>query len=49
MANKERLNSSIIYDRDFEYDYFGFKTLEKSYMLKIDGKVSRLVVRVEPH
>ena len=39
MANKERLNSSIIYDRDFEYDYFGFKTLEKSYLLKINSKV----------
>ncbi len=33
------LDSSIIYDRDFGYDYFGFKTLEKSYLLRIDGKV----------
>jgi hypothetical protein len=39
MKNKERLNSAIIYDRDFEYDYFGFKTLEKSYLLKLNGKV----------
>lgn len=33
------LDSTIIYDRDFGYDYFGFKTLEKSYLLKINGKV----------
>ena len=37
--NAALLDSSIIYDRDFSYDYFGFKTLEKSYLLKIDGKV----------
>jgi ribonucleotide reductase alpha subunit len=41
MRNKDRLNSAIIYDRDFDYDYFGFKTLEKSYLLKIHGKVRR--------
>ncbi|XP_051174840.1 ribonucleoside-diphosphate reductase large subunit [Leptopilina boulardi] len=35
----ERLNSAIIYDRDFSYNYFGFKTLERSYLLKINGKV----------
>jgi len=39
-ANAELLDSSIIYDRDFGFDYFGFKTLEKSYLLRIDGKVS---------
>ena len=39
MANADRLNSSIIYDRDFHYNYFGFKTLYRSYLLKIDGKV----------
>jgi ribonucleoside-diphosphate reductase alpha chain len=33
------LDSSIIYDRDYNYDYFGFKTLEKSYLLKVDGKI----------
>ena len=33
------LDSSIIYDRDFGYDYFGFKTLERSYLMKIDGKI----------
>ncbi|KPP71776.1 ribonucleoside-diphosphate reductase large subunit-like [Scleropages formosus] len=40
LANKDRLNSAIIYDRDFFYNYFGFKTLERSYLLKIDGKVA---------
>ena len=38
-ANSDLLDSSIIYDRDFGYDYFGFKTLEKSYLLRINGKV----------
>lgn len=38
--NAELLDSTIIYDRDFGYDYFGFKTLEKSYLLKLDGKVA---------
>jgi ribonucleoside-diphosphate reductase alpha subunit len=37
--NSERLDSSIIYDRDFRYDYFGFKTLERSYLLKLDGEI----------
>merc|ERR1719266_988748 len=37
--NAERLDSAIVYDRDFEYQYFGFKTLERSYLLKINGKV----------
>ncbi len=37
--NSDLLDSTIIYDRDFGYDYFGFKTLEKSYLLKINGKV----------
>lgn len=39
-ANAELLDSTIIYDRDFGFDYFGFKTLEKSYLLKIDGKIA---------
>lgn len=34
------LDSTIIYDRDFSFDYFGFKTLEKSYLLKLDGKIA---------
>jgi ribonucleoside-diphosphate reductase alpha chain len=38
-AHAEALDSAIIYSRDFEYDYFGFKTLERSYLLKLDGKV----------
>ena len=37
--NAEILDSTIIYDRDFNYDYFGFKTLEKSYLLRINGNV----------
>ncbi|CAM8904148.1 unnamed protein product [Rhodiola kirilowii] len=39
MKNAARLDSEIIYDRDFDYDYFGFKTLERSYLLKVNGKV----------
>jgi len=39
MDNKDTFDSSIIYDRDFGYNYFGFKTLERSYLLKINGKV----------
>ncbi len=37
--NANELDSSIIYDRDFRYDFFGFKTLERSYLLKLDGKI----------
>lgn len=33
------LDEAILYDRDFSYDYFGFKTLERSYLMKVDGKV----------
>jgi ribonucleoside-diphosphate reductase alpha chain len=33
------LDEAVLYDRDFSYDYFGFKTLERSYLMKIDGKV----------
>jgi ribonucleoside-diphosphate reductase alpha subunit len=32
------IDEAILYDRDFSYDYFGFKTLERSYLMKIDGK-----------
>jgi ribonucleoside-diphosphate reductase alpha chain len=39
MNNKEALDSSIIYDRDFRYDYFGFKTLTRSYLMKLDGQI----------
>ena len=38
--NAEFLDSQIIYDRDFSYDYFGFKTLERSYLLKMNGEIS---------
>ncbi|MEO2051276.1 MAG: ribonucleoside-diphosphate reductase subunit alpha [Allomuricauda sp.] len=38
--NAEILDSTIIYNRDFGYDYFGFKTLERSYLLKINGKIA---------
>jgi len=38
--NKEILDSTIIYNRDFQYDYFGFKTLERSYLLKINGNIA---------
>jgi len=37
--NKEEIDSRIIYSRDFNYDYFGFKTLERSYLLKLNGKI----------
>jgi len=37
--NADKLDSTIIYNRDFGYDYFGFKTLERSYLLKINGVI----------
>ncbi len=37
--NAAELDEAVLYDRDFSYDYFGFKTLERSYLMKIDGKV----------
>lgn len=39
MKNADQLDSSIIYDRDFDFDYFGFKTLERSYLLRMNGKI----------
>ncbi len=39
MENAAFLDSHIIYNRDFNYDYFGFKTLERSYLLRINGKI----------
>ena len=39
MKNAERLDQAIVDKRDFNYDYFGFKTLERSYLLKMDGKI----------
>jgi ribonucleoside-diphosphate reductase alpha chain len=38
--NSEKLDSSIIYNRDFGYDFFGFKTLERSYLLKLNGAIA---------
>ena len=38
--NRDLLDSTIIYNRDFGYDYFGFKTLERSYLLKLDGEIA---------
>ncbi|KAI9095944.1 ribonucleotide reductase [Phlyctochytrium arcticum] len=40
MKHAERLDSAIIYDRDFNYNYFGFKTLERSYLLRVNGQVA---------
>lgn len=40
MDNKDKLDSTIIYNRDFGYDYFGFKTLERSYLLKLNGQIA---------
>jgi ribonucleoside-diphosphate reductase alpha subunit len=40
MENAEMLDSNIIYDRDFRYDFFGFKTLERSYLLKLNGQIT---------
>lgn len=39
-ANADVLDSAIIYDRDYNFDYFGFKTLERSYLLKLNGKIA---------
>ncbi|SCU82562.1 LANO_0B06722g1_1 [Lachancea nothofagi CBS 11611] len=48
--HKDELNSAIVYDRDFQYNYFGFKTLERSYLLRINGQVAErpqhLIMRV---
>lgn len=40
MRHKEELDSAIVYDRDFNYQYFGFKTLERSYLLRLNGKIA---------
>jgi len=48
--NADELNAAIDYKRDYDYDFFGFKTLERSYLLRIDGKVaerpSHMIMRV---
>lgn len=38
--NRKKLSEAIVHDRDFNFDYFGFKTLEKSYLLKRDGRIA---------
>ena len=38
--NAEQIDSAIIYDRDYHFDYFGFKTLERSYLLKLSGQIA---------
>jgi len=40
MKNKNKINAAIVYDRDYNYDYFGIKTLERAYLLKINGKIA---------
>ncbi|MBP6183756.1 MAG: ribonucleoside-diphosphate reductase subunit alpha [Saprospiraceae bacterium] len=37
--HKDLLDSAVIYDRDYDFDYFGFKTLERSYLLRMEGRV----------
>ena len=39
-GHSDEIDSAIVHSRDHNFDYFGFKTLEKSYLLKIDGKVA---------
>jgi ribonucleoside-diphosphate reductase alpha chain len=54
---KDRISTEIAYSRDFEFDYFGFKTLERSYLLKVNGKIverpqhlfMRVALGVQPH
>ncbi|CAL9728951.1 ribonucleoside-diphosphate reductase large chain 1 [Monosporozyma unispora] len=50
MENKDEINSAIVYDRDYQFNYFGFKTLERSYLLRLNGKVAErpqhLIMRV---
>ncbi|KAJ7079738.1 ribonucleotide reductase alpha subunit [Mycena belliarum] len=49
-ANAATLDAAIIYNRDFSYNYFGFKTLERSYLLRLEGRVverpQHLIMRV---
>lgn len=46
----DELDSAIIYDRDYNFDYFGFKTLERSYLLKMNGRIAerpqQMIMRV---
>lgn len=40
VKNAKELDAMVVHDRDFNFDYFGFKTLEKSYLLKMFGEVA---------
>lgn len=40
MNNAERINAAIVYDRDYNYDYFGIKTLQRAYLLKLNGEIA---------
>lgn len=40
MNNKETIDNAIVHERDYSFSYFGFKTLERSYLLKIDNHVA---------
>lgn len=40
MKHEDRINSAIVYDRDYNYDYFGIKTLQRAYLLKLNGKIA---------
>jgi ribonucleoside-diphosphate reductase subunit M1 len=40
MQNADKINAKIDYSRDYNYDFFGFKTLERSYLLKVENKIA---------
>lgn len=50
VAHRDQMDGAIVYERDFHYNYFGFKTLERSYLLQINDKVAKrpqhLIMRV---
>lgn len=50
VKNKNKLNSIIKYERDFDFNYFAFKTLERAYLLrkknKIIERIQHLFMRV---
>lgn len=37
--NKRKIDQNIVHNRDYDFDYFGFKTLERSYLLKVNGEI----------
>ena len=39
MKNKDKINAHLNYEKDYLFDYFGFKTLEKAYLMKVNGKI----------